>query len=264
MIRNVTFGMPTLIEFKTLEQNAKLCSDLGLKFIEINMNLPQYQVHNLNAKMLLQLQNRYDIFFTFHLPEDIDIAHFNPKVRNAYRETVFETIELMKNISSSIVNMHMSTGIYFTLPNKRIYLFEKYANEYSEALSSFANELENRISGFNINLLIENTGDYDKTFIKHAVSQLICKEDINLTWDIGHDYSSGNVDRQFILDNISNLKHMHLHDAVGHSNHLALYDGEMDLGYYVDISKQKQLTVVIETKTKSALIKSVRALGSGV
>lgn len=27
-----------------LEENAKLCNSLGLKFIELNMNLPQYQV----------------------------------------------------------------------------------------------------------------------------------------------------------------------------------------------------------------------------
>ena len=256
----LTLGMPTLIEFETLQQNARLCSELGLQFVEINMNLPQYQTHNLKAEMLLDLQKRYNIFFTFHLPEDIDIAHFNPKVRKAYRETVFETIELMKNVSSTIVNMHMSTGIYFTLPDERIFLFDKYANEYSEAISSFADELEKRISASNINLYIENTGDYNKAFVTQAVSQLIGKDDINLTWDIGHDYSSGNVDKQFILDNLSNLKHMHLHDAVGRSNHLALYDGEMNLDYYIDIAKHKKLTVVIETKTKDALIKSVSAL----
>lgn len=257
MIDKLTLGMPTLIEFETLEQNARLCSELGLQFVEINMNLPQYQTHNLNTEILLDLQKRYNIFFTFHLPEDIDIAHFNPKVRQAYRETVFETIELMKNVSSTIVNMHMSTGIYFTLPDERIYLFDKYSNEYSEAISNFADELEKRIWGSNISLFIENTGDYDKTFITQAVSQMISKKDIYLTWDIGHDYSSGNVDKQFILDNLGNLKHMHMHDAVGRSNHLALYDGGMNLGYYIDIAKQKQLTVVIETKTKSALIKSI-------
>ena len=38
------FGMPTLIENHTLEDNIDLCSSLGLNFIELNMNFPEYQV----------------------------------------------------------------------------------------------------------------------------------------------------------------------------------------------------------------------------
>lgn len=260
MTNNLTFGMPTLIEFDTLEQNAKLCSKLGLKFVEINMNLPQYQTHNLDASVLLNLQKKYNIFFTFHLPEDIDISHFNPKVRNAFKETVFETIELMKQIGSPIVNMHMSNGIYFTLPNERIFLFDKFADQYKEAINSFADDVEKKISGSGIKFMIENTGDYGKKFITQAVSQLISKKDIHLTWDIGHDYSSGQLDKQYVLDNLSNLKHMNLHDAIGINNHLALYDGEMEIEYYIHIATKNKLTVVIETKTKDALIKSVKAL----
>ena len=37
------WGMPTLIEIDTLEECAALCKELGLHFIELNMNLPQYQ-----------------------------------------------------------------------------------------------------------------------------------------------------------------------------------------------------------------------------
>ena len=41
------FGMPTLIENRTLEENVSLCSSLGLQFIELNMNFPEYQVDKL-------------------------------------------------------------------------------------------------------------------------------------------------------------------------------------------------------------------------
>ena len=43
------FGMPTLIENKTLEDNIALCSRLGLKFIELNMNFPEYQLEKLEG-----------------------------------------------------------------------------------------------------------------------------------------------------------------------------------------------------------------------
>ena len=51
------FGMPTLIENKTLTENVELCSRLGLNFIELNMNFPEYQIDKLeNADNLLTLQ----------------------------------------------------------------------------------------------------------------------------------------------------------------------------------------------------------------
>ncbi len=41
------FGMPTLIENYTLQDNINLCKALGLQFIEINMNFPEYQIDKL-------------------------------------------------------------------------------------------------------------------------------------------------------------------------------------------------------------------------
>lgn len=38
------WGMPTLIECDTVEQNAALCGRLGLDFVELNRNLPICQV----------------------------------------------------------------------------------------------------------------------------------------------------------------------------------------------------------------------------
>ena len=39
----IHFGMPTLIENHTLQDNIDLCKSLGLRFIELNMNFPEYQ-----------------------------------------------------------------------------------------------------------------------------------------------------------------------------------------------------------------------------
>ncbi len=47
------FGMPTLIENRTLEENVALCGELGLKFIELNMNFPEYQLEHLERTDLL-------------------------------------------------------------------------------------------------------------------------------------------------------------------------------------------------------------------
>ena len=49
---NLQIGMPTLVEVKSLEACASLCRKLGLSFIEINMNLPEYQAERLDVNVL--------------------------------------------------------------------------------------------------------------------------------------------------------------------------------------------------------------------
>ena len=63
------FGMPTLIETATIEECAALCRDAGLDFIEMNMNLPQYQVETMNEAHLKRVAKDYEIAYTIHLDE---------------------------------------------------------------------------------------------------------------------------------------------------------------------------------------------------
>jgi hypothetical protein len=46
---------------------------------------------------------------------------------------------------------------------------------------------------------------------------------------------------------------MHLHDALGKKNHLALEMGELDLLRYLDLAKNHHCRIVIGTKTVAGL-----------
>ena len=48
----IQYGMPTLIENRTLQENIDLCNRLGLRFIELNMNFPEYQVDRQSRDLL--------------------------------------------------------------------------------------------------------------------------------------------------------------------------------------------------------------------
>ena len=85
--KKLVFGMPTLIENRTLEENIGLCRELGLKFVELNMNLPDYQTDRLSeTESFREAASEAGIFYTIHLDEDLDIANFNPLVRTAYQK----------------------------------------------------------------------------------------------------------------------------------------------------------------------------------
>lgn len=130
----IQFGMPTLIENKTLEENGALCSSLGLKFIELNMNFPEYQVDRLeHTDHLVKTAEQAGIYYTIHLDENLNIADFNRLVSDAYLETVRRSIAVAKKLlflrdqygdSSQpfTLNMHMNHGMkdaYADLPPRR-------------------------------------------------------------------------------------------------------------------------------------------------
>lgn len=258
----LVLGMPTLIEFDSLEENAEFCNEIGLDFIEINMNLPQYQPNKLNIENLLSIQKDKNIFFTFHLPEDINIAHLNEKIRKVHWDIIMETIDIMKAIKSPLMNIHILEGIHFKLPDKSIFLYERYIDEYIDIMNEFRKEVDKQLKDSSIKVAIENMGIYDREFTRRAVSKLLESDTFGLTWDIGHDYSSGNNDRDFIMTNLSKLVHMHIHDAIENRCHLVLYSGDMNIDKKLELAKSKSLTSVIETKTVEGLRASVAELRS--
>ena len=156
------FGMPTLIENKTLEDNIALCKQLGLSFIELNMNFPEYQIDKIeNIEWFYRKADEAGIYYTIHLDENLNVAEFNPLVKDAYLETVRRTIEVAKHFvelknkygkkeQPLIINMHMHHGIFITLPDKKVQMYERDFDIYIwiifYTLSKFArNGLENLI-----------------------------------------------------------------------------------------------------------------------
>ena len=104
------FGMPTLIEIPDLEQSAALCRRLGLKFMEINMSFPQYQPECLDADRLLELKEKYGIYFTVHIDESLDPACVNAGVAQAYLDSS-PMFVISGQANSRLLNYEIQTGI---------------------------------------------------------------------------------------------------------------------------------------------------------
>jgi sugar phosphate isomerase/epimerase len=102
------FGMPALIELKSLEESAALCRELGLDFVELNMNQPEYQADRLDTSRLAEIADQYGVYYTIHLDENLAPCDFNDKVATAYTGTVVRTIEIAKQLDIPILNMHLS------------------------------------------------------------------------------------------------------------------------------------------------------------
>lgn len=250
------FGMPTLIENKDLEENIALCRELGLQFIELNMNLPLFQTEQLEkTEKLRRLAAENSIYFTIHLDENLNVCDFNTLVADAYLQTVERVLAAAKEIGAPILNMHTHQGVYFTLPDRKVYLFDEYRKEYMEGFARLRELCERVAKDSGIRICIENTDGY-MDFEKEAIDDLLQSELFALTWDIGHSHGCGNVDEPFLLERKDRLHHFHIHDGKGSKNHLTLGTGEIDLAGRLALAKANDCRCVVETKTVEALRQS--------
>lgn len=252
-------GMPTLIENRTLEESAALCAELKLDFLELNMNLPQYQVQTMDAAHMKAVAARYGIFYTIHLDENLNVADFNPLVTEAYRDTVLQTIELAKQLSIPVLNMHMPAGVYFTLPQGKVYLFGEYRQQFLESMTLFRDACTEAIGDSNIRICVENWHGYTDWQIE-ALDVLLKSSVFGLTFDVGHNHCIGGSDEPVILERREHLCHMHIHDVVDGKDHRALGTGELDVMRYLELAEKHSSSVVLETKTIESLRQSVRWL----
>ena len=254
---SIELGMPTLIELASLEENARLCKSLGLKFIELNMNLPQYQVEILkNFRVFQDISKEYEVYYTIHLDENLNISDFNYTVTKAYLDTVKQSLLVSKELRIPLLNMHLSRGVYFTLPDQKVFLFDKYRDIYLKNIQSFKVMCETVIGKEGINISIENTEGFTE-FQKEAIEILLDSSIFTLTWDIGHSYSASNVDEPYIMQNETKLKHFHIHDAMGKQNHMTLGKGNINLLEKLNIARRNHCRCVVETKTVASLQESL-------
>lgn len=251
-----TFGMPTLIETPTLETCVGLCRELGLEFIELNMNQPQYQTDRLDPDRLRAAAGESGLFFTVHLDGKLDVCDFNPRVAQAYRETVLEVIDTARAVGCPVLNMHLARGVHFTLPEGKVRLYETYGERYRRDLRRFRDQCEDRIGGAEVRICVENSDGY-LDFQREGLDLLLESPAFALTYDIGHDRTAGGVDGPFLLARRERLVHMHVHDAREGRDHLALGDGELDVSGYLALAEERGCRVVLETKTVAGLRKSV-------
>ena len=271
----LNFGMPTLIELNSLKENVELCKKLKLNFIELNMNIPLFSVlgiedeNNFELKKIIEelnfYQKEFGIYFTIHLDENFNFADSNIYIKNAYLKTLKAVIKNSKKINCPIINMHLNKGIYFTLPTEKVFLFEKYKEEFNNSLEEFIKFCNCEISDSNIFISIENTDGWTD-FEKKSIEKILMNKNFSLTFDIGHSQAIGNIDQDFILKNKSKLKHFHIHDGTLPNaatkqfgkNHLQLGTGNINLKEKIYLAKETNSRCVIETKTVESLVESVK------
>lgn len=251
------YGTPTMIETDTLLRCAQVAQEQGLDFVELNINFPQYQLSMLDPEGLNRLSEEFGIGYTLHLDDEMSIADFNDYVAEGYLKTVLDAIELAKKVKIPVLNMHLSRGAKYTLPDRVVYFFEAYREDYLKKIAHFRDVCTAAIGEAPITICVENTNGW-LDFQRAAVELLLESPVFGLTYDIGHNYCAKNADEAWLLAHKDRLRHFHIHNtAQGNKDHQALGTGELDIPRYLDLARELGCTVVLEVKTVEGLAGSV-------
>jgi len=253
-------GMQMLLEADSIAQNAAWCREMGLDFVELHMSLPACQPEALDTGGLRALMDRYGIFFTLHMPEDMDPAHVSETVREAWLTLAVQAVETARAIGAPVLNMHMQPGVHFTLPDRRIRIYERDRDIYLRRMDDFGRRMQDAVGTDGPDICLENTGIYDLPYVCDAIEALLCYPCFGLTWDVGHDRRSGWKDRHFVEEHRDDIRHMHLHDAYLGQDHKPLDEGDIDWKSALSLARRNGCRVVLEVKTLAGIRRSLEKL----
>ena len=259
-MRNIIFGIPTLVECNDIYDTMELCSECGLDFIEINLSFPQYLPANLDTARINAEARSRGISFTIHADEMLNPFDFNETVSRAYFDVFRDTIRFAKEISASVINLHLLKGVYVTLPERVILLSDVYFEEYEKRVCEFIAMCESEIGDSPLKICIENVDSNPFTESqKKVLPRFFASPVFGLTLDTGHESAMKFADADVFEKYPEKLLHMHLHDSVGKSPHLPLGTGEVDVDGKLSILSEGS-TCLIEVKTVDGLKRSVEYL----
>jgi len=248
-------GMPSLLECGGMDACLGLCESLGLGFVEMNMNLPWCQ-REAQTDALCREAGRRGLELTIHLPENLDPCEPCGGVAGAWTGVALDAGRFAARNGIPVMVMHLPQGVYFTLPDRRAYLYERNRARYLSALARFRDAMAATLAPGPTVVGIEHTG-FDSPVFREGAELLLQSPAFGLAWDIGHSHSGGYRDRAFHERHLDRLAHMHLHDARGRQNHLPLGTGEVDAAAWLALAGRRGCRVALETKTEEALRQSL-------
>ncbi len=215
--------------------------DAGIQGFEIK-NLKSYLPQEEYASYLERLQSvreRLGVNTVIHAPIlDVTLGSLNRRVRNAAINEVKDSIDLAKELGSTVVVVHGMMGI-LTMPpgewSKQVYrptreereLVEKQDKNVVQALKECADYAPNII------LAVENlVFPHEMYRSPEEMEELLYKvnrPNVGITLDIGHAAVSGYRASEYLNRLSEHIFHVHLHDNHGViDEHLPLGEGTLD------------------------------------
>lgn len=251
-------GMPILFEFSTIEENFQLAKELGLDFVELNLNFG-YCRKALEDGSIKELVKKYDLETTLHFFDEADFA--------SYQEVVDGYMILLKKYVSlgegfvSMVNIHNNPGPVSTISGVKHFIYEKEYPEFIERLLTNLNTAKRICEEKGMRFVVENTDIAPSATYMTRVMKDEFEAGFRFNYDIGHDNVCNYIVRDLLRTVPLEFDEFHFHDADGKRCHLSIGEGTMNekLEEFKTLADANDAYVLLEVKSKEDLEKTVGA-----
>jgi hypothetical protein len=243
------FGIPVLIGFQELRPNLDLCRELGLDFVELNMNLPYSFPENISSHEV-RAAVKEGMRFSMHLHDELDLGSLQPSVRLGHLQRCEEALRWGSRHGVFLINLHLNPGVYFTLPDRKVWVYERYLDEYVESLSSSFERYRPWPNSLGIRIGVENTGlspipscaggrihlDFPSTGYAGTSPCWTFRP-------LGGGLHASQLDRHGTCTSMIGCN----------SDHQIPYTGLLDCDRYPDLAEEKGMSVLVEVKTEGSV-----------
>ena len=146
--------MPILFEYETVEENFILATELGLDFVELNLNF-SYCRKEMEEGKIPELLKKYPLQITLHFYDEADLGSY-PEVVEGYLKLLERYASLGEGYVR-MMNFHNNGGPLVTISGKRNYVYEKEYDSYIKRLIPAYTKAKEICEKRGIKLVIENT-----------------------------------------------------------------------------------------------------------
>lgn len=247
-------GMPILFEFNSVEENFKLAKELGLDFVELNLNFG-YCRNEMELGMVKNLADRYGLETTLHFYDEADFGTYDEVVK-AYLTLLSKYAKLGKGYVK-MINFHNNGGPLVTISGNKNYIYQKEYTTYLPRLLNNFKEVERICNKYGSEMVIENVDTAKGASFLMNNFEAFHMSGFGLNLDIGHDSLMGGDFLKTIEEKEWPLKEMHFHDSDGNKCHLSLGRGSLDLKHLKELAIKNDAYVLLEVKSSDALRESI-------
>ncbi len=244
-------GMPQLFEFDSIEENLILAKELGLDFIELNLNFG-YCRKEMESGRLKELLNKYQLEATLHFFDEADFGSYDEVVEAYF--TLLKRYAYLGKGFIKMINIHNIPGPVVTISGVKNYIYDKEYKEYIQRLIKNLKFAEAICKENGIQMVIENTNIAE--YMKKTYQDLSIAG-FQFTYDIGHDNNDGDKLWEIYQDLNLAFKEFHIHDGNRKTCHLALGEGTIEIQKFKNLALKNNAYVVLEVKQKADLLISV-------
>lgn len=246
-------GMPTLMEFSSVKENLEVAKELGLDFLELNINMLYCTPDEDFRNQLIQYQDEYNIEFTMHYYDTVDVSSSSRHYRN-YLYTAFSEIgKYLEGICKKMV-LHLEPGAYMTIHSEKHYVYASDITYIDRTLNTLKT-IREVLEPFGIKVVIENVPIHP---FMEGLYQTLGLHNFEFCYDIGHDIIyNDRLYNSFRKKYKLNVTHMHMHNVKGSKDHQALDTGDLDIDRYIEYALDNDIDIVVEVKDLDNLKKSI-------